>query len=235
MSSGQEAPSGQKVSWQAGDSQHAAEPRKQPIAHRGRSVTNSKSLELGCCASSQGKGRQRTASLANASDGSPGVTPRRPGLRKGSIESNASTPRARSTCAPARKSQHPLEAGGPGQAFARRALRARGEGRGLVRTGSFSELRDRVGQRACQARVCRARVSSSLPPTCTGSESGPGLWLGSEFAISSAAIPSQQSIKSARFSSESPCEVQTGPPTPLPPPHPPKQATHSAVSTMPDR
>ena len=162
MSSGQEAPSGQKVSWQAGDSQHAAEPRKQPIAHRGRSVTNSKSLELGCCASSQGKGRQRTASLANASDGSPGVTPRRPGLRKGSIESNASTPRARSTCAPARKSQHPLGAGGPGQAFARRALRARGKGRGLVRTGSFSELRDRVGQRACQARVCRARVSSSL-------------------------------------------------------------------------
>ena len=230
MSSGDEAPSGQKVSWQAGDSQQAAEPRKQPIAHRGRSVTNSKSIELGCCASSLGKARQRTESLANASDGSPGVTPRRLGLRKGSIESNASTPRARCTCAPARRVTA-LSGGGRARAGFRAAspARARGEGRGLVRTDSFSELRDRVGQRACQARVCRARVSSSLPPTCTGSESGPGLWLGSEFAISSAAIPSQQSIKSARFSSESPCEVQTGPPTPLPPPSP-TQASNTQCS-----
>ena len=92
----------QKVGWQAGGSQQADEPRKQSIAHRG----NSKSIELGCCASglsAVGKGRHRAGSVTRGSGGSPGATPRllvtpRPGVRRGSIEPGTeSTPRARCT------------------------------------------------------------------------------------------------------------------------------------------
>ena len=90
-----------KASWQSGDTQQAAEPRRQPTARRGKGGANRGSIELGCCASSLARGHQGKGSVCLGSDNSPRVTPRRAGLQKGSIEGNDSTPRtARCTCAP---------------------------------------------------------------------------------------------------------------------------------------
>ena len=90
-----------KASWQSGDTQQAAEPRRQPTARRGKGGANSGSIELGCCASSLARGHQGKGSVCLGSDNSPRMTPRRAGLQKGSIEGNDSTPRtARCTCAP---------------------------------------------------------------------------------------------------------------------------------------
>ena len=100
MASGATQAAEGKVSWQPGDIQQAAEPRKQPVAHRGKGGANRGSMELGCCASSLVRGRQGTGSVSMGSDNSPRMTPRRPGLQKGSIEGNESTPRTRCTCAP---------------------------------------------------------------------------------------------------------------------------------------